>query len=102
MNARRSRKRCIKTKVGDSRGSSTSGLYCQAEDKNAAALDCLTAVVKRSHAGLNHVIRHGMMDFARRFDEAGVLARLAHLPSQIEWIDGNAVTAQSRVRGKTA
>ncbi len=47
---------------------------------------------------MHHIEGHGGVDLAGQLDKAGILAKLARLPSQIEGINGNAVTAQARPR----
>src|SRR5262245_40119787 len=45
---------------------------------------------------MDHVGGHRGVDFAGKLDEASVLAILARLPGQIEWVDRDAMSAKPR------
>lgn len=44
---------------------------------------------------MHHVFRHGLIDFSRELDEAGVDAVFAGFPGEIKGVDGDAVSAEA-------
>src|SRR5205814_9079632 len=75
-------------------------LVGQSQNQYATALHCFVSSVQRVGRAVHNVFRHGGVDFARKLDEAGVLAILTRLPGKVEWINWNAVPAQTWPRVK--
>lgn len=76
-------------------------LVGETENENFAAIDGFFLIIESGHGAADDVIRHGPVDLAGEFDELGIDAEFASLPSKVERIDGDAVTTEpgSRVEG---
>src|ERR1700730_4381946 len=55
-------------------------------------------IVEGRGDGIHYVVRHGDVNFTGQFDEARCEIIFARLPGKIEWIHGNAVSAESWAR----
>src|SRR5262249_36980347 len=72
------------------------GLVSQTKHQNLRAVNRFSACVERQSWATHAVIRHRAVDLAGQFDEASLLVVFARLPSEIERIDRDAVTAKPR------
>ena len=77
-------------------------LVSDAQNVHMRAFERLGMIVERVLDLIHHEVRHLPVDIARQFDETRLDAGLLGFPGEIERIDRNAVTAQARVRDKTA
>src|SRR6516225_4444435 len=71
------------------------GLVSQPQHEDRTALDRLLSIVQGIRQPVNYVTRHARINFAGKLDKASVLTVFARLPGQIEWIDWDAVTAET-------
>src|SRR5437016_12216964 len=73
-------------------------LIGEAEHQNPRTLHGFSMLVQRRAYRGGHVIRHCGIDLARQLNESSMEVELFRLPRKIEWIDGNAMSAQPRPR----
>src|SRR5579862_6059217 len=73
-------------------------LVGDADDENSGAPNRTPMAVERPSDEILDEIRHVHVDLAGEFDEANVKIELARLPCQIERIERNAVSADTRSR----
>src|SRR5580700_10266729 len=66
-----------------------------AEDENPGAAKAFLMHVQRFGDGIDDVVRHGGVDFAREFDETRGEIVLARFPGKIERVHRNAVAAEA-------
>src|SRR5687768_9566520 len=71
-------------------------LVRQPHNQDATAIDGFASRVESIDYLVDHILRHRRVDFAREFNESGVLPVLARLPSEIERIDWDAMAAKPR------
>src|SRR5262245_38068333 len=57
-----------------------------------------SVIVESFDRAIDDALRHGRVDLAGQFDEAGGDAILPRLPCQVEGVDGNTVPAEARSR----
>src|SRR5256885_2398272 len=70
------------------------------EGQDLRAVDAAAPAVQRLGDELHDVRGHAPVDLVGPGDEAGPVAVQPHLPGQIAWIDGDAVTATAPPRGE--
>ena len=71
------------------------GFVGEAEEEDAAAFDGFAVVVEGAHGAVDDVLGHGAVHLSGEFDEAGVHAEFAGFPSEVEGVDGDAVSAEA-------
>src|SRR6266581_2640995 len=71
-------------------------LVCQSEDENFGATNRFLLGIERISHAMYHMLRHLGVDLASQFNETRMFTVLARLPCEIERIDRDAVTAQTR------
>ena len=67
----------------------------ETKQKHPAAFDGFAQVIEGDHGAVHHVFRHGAVDLAGEFDETGVDAEFASLPSKVKRVDRDAVAAKT-------
>src|SRR5574337_2203720 len=79
-------------------------LVSDAEHQDSGAVQRLAMLVERSCYRLRNVVRHGGVDLAGEFNEAGGKVVLLRLPRKIKWINRNAVSTEPRawIEGRKA
>src|SRR6185369_10924744 len=58
----------------------------------------LRPIIQRFANAPHHIARHRAVDRIREFDEARLVLQGPQLPRHVQWIDGDAMTAETRAR----
>jgi len=75
-------------------------LISQANEQDLCPIHTLLIPVQDSHDSIDTILRHLSVDFTGQFNKTRIVVEHLQFPGQVERIDGNTVSTQTRTREK--